>query len=88
MAEENKHGMTDAQNKLESSKTHARKAAEDLRDAAGRKPEVLSHLALQLAVDDDATGSVAERIRRGRRERRPRHVEEVGRPGDHPHAPG
>jgi ElaB/YqjD/DUF883 family membrane-anchored ribosome-binding protein len=35
MAEENKHGMTDAQSKLESSKTHARKAAENLRDAAG-----------------------------------------------------
>src|SRR5882762_4769416 len=35
MAEENKHGMTDAQSKLESSKTHARKAAEDLRSAAG-----------------------------------------------------
>jgi hypothetical protein len=39
MAEENKShrasGTTDAQNKFESSKTHARKAAEDLRDAAG-----------------------------------------------------
>jgi ElaB/YqjD/DUF883 family membrane-anchored ribosome-binding protein len=35
MAEENKHGMADAQSKLESSKTHARKAAEDLRSAAG-----------------------------------------------------
>ena len=39
MAEENKthraSGMADAQNKFESSKTHARKAAEDLRDAAG-----------------------------------------------------
>ena len=28
-------GMTDAQDKLESSKTHARKAAEDLKSAAG-----------------------------------------------------
>jgi ElaB/YqjD/DUF883 family membrane-anchored ribosome-binding protein len=39
MAEENKthptSAGTDAQDKLESSKTHARKAAEDLRDAAG-----------------------------------------------------
>jgi ElaB/YqjD/DUF883 family membrane-anchored ribosome-binding protein len=39
MAEENKthrtSAMSDAQNKFESSKTHARKAAEDLRDAAG-----------------------------------------------------
>jgi ElaB/YqjD/DUF883 family membrane-anchored ribosome-binding protein len=40
MPEENKleqkaSGMTDAQDKLESSKTHARKAAEDLRSAAG-----------------------------------------------------
>ena len=39
MAEDNKThrtpGMADAQGKFESSKTHARKAAEDLRDAAG-----------------------------------------------------
>lgn len=39
MAEENKphraSGISDAQDKFESSKTHARKAAEDLRDAAG-----------------------------------------------------
>jgi ElaB/YqjD/DUF883 family membrane-anchored ribosome-binding protein len=39
MAEDNKthraSGVTDAQGKFESSKTHARKAAEDLRDAAG-----------------------------------------------------
>jgi ElaB/YqjD/DUF883 family membrane-anchored ribosome-binding protein len=35
MDEENKHGMTDAQSKLESGKTHARKAADDLRSAAG-----------------------------------------------------
>ena len=39
MAEENKShraaGMADAQDKFESSKTHARRAAEDLRDAAG-----------------------------------------------------
>jgi ElaB/YqjD/DUF883 family membrane-anchored ribosome-binding protein len=40
MPEENKSkqegsGMTDAQDKLESSKTHARKAAEDLKSAAG-----------------------------------------------------
>src|SRR6266404_3874842 len=37
MAEENKRGPAagDAQNKFESSKIHARKAAEDLRDAAG-----------------------------------------------------
>ena len=39
MAEENKthrpSGVGDAQDKFESSKTHARKAAEDLRDAAG-----------------------------------------------------
>jgi ElaB/YqjD/DUF883 family membrane-anchored ribosome-binding protein len=40
MPEENKShqrssGITDAQDKLESSKTHARKAAEDLRSAAG-----------------------------------------------------
>ena len=39
MAEENKShkasGASDAQDKFESSKTHARKAAEDLRDAAG-----------------------------------------------------
>jgi ElaB/YqjD/DUF883 family membrane-anchored ribosome-binding protein len=39
MAEENKthraSAGADAQDKLESSKTHARKAAEDLRDAAG-----------------------------------------------------
>jgi len=39
MAEENKShrasGAADAQNKFESSKMHARKAAEDLRDAAG-----------------------------------------------------
>src|SRR5207237_10272478 len=40
MPEENKaeqagSGMTDAQDKLQSSKTHARKAAEDLRSAAG-----------------------------------------------------
>ena len=40
MPEENKSeqktpGMTDAQDKLESSKQHARKAAEDLRSAAG-----------------------------------------------------
>ena len=40
MAEEHKSnqrssGTTDAQDKLESSKTHARKAAEDLRSAAG-----------------------------------------------------
>jgi ElaB/YqjD/DUF883 family membrane-anchored ribosome-binding protein len=39
MAEENKpqqrpSGMADAQNKFESSKTHARKAAEDLKSAA------------------------------------------------------
>src|SRR5689334_6508616 len=39
MAEENKRtqasGTADAQDKLESSKTHARRAAEDLRSAAG-----------------------------------------------------
>src|SRR6266404_8398855 len=37
MAEENKRGPAagDAQNKFEGSKIHARKAAEDLRDAAG-----------------------------------------------------
>ena len=40
MPEENKaeqagSGMTDAHDKLQSSKTHARKAAEDLRSAAG-----------------------------------------------------
>jgi ElaB/YqjD/DUF883 family membrane-anchored ribosome-binding protein len=40
MPEENKSkqegsGMTDAQDKLESSKQHARKAAEDLKSAAG-----------------------------------------------------
>jgi ElaB/YqjD/DUF883 family membrane-anchored ribosome-binding protein len=40
MPEENRSkqegpGMTDAQDKLESSKTHARKAAEDLKSAAG-----------------------------------------------------
>jgi uncharacterized protein affecting Mg2+/Co2+ transport len=37
MPEENKagSGKTDAQDKLQSSKTHARKAAEDLRSAAG-----------------------------------------------------
>ena len=38
MAEDNKthpRGVADAQDKLESSKTHARKAAEDLRSAAG-----------------------------------------------------
>src|SRR5689334_12810507 len=39
MAEENKthrsSGASDAQNKFESSKVHARKAAEELRDAAG-----------------------------------------------------
>jgi ElaB/YqjD/DUF883 family membrane-anchored ribosome-binding protein len=39
MAEENKSqrssGASDAQDKFESSKVHARKAAEDLRDAAG-----------------------------------------------------
>ena len=39
MAEENKthrtSGTPDAQSKFESSETHARKAAEDLRDAAG-----------------------------------------------------
>ena len=40
MPEENKSkhegsGMTDAQDKLQSSKTHARKAADDLRSAAG-----------------------------------------------------
>ena len=35
MAEEDEQGMTDAQNKLESSKRHARKAADDLRAAAG-----------------------------------------------------
>src|SRR5438045_7641343 len=34
-AEQSGSGMTDAQNKLQSSKTHARKAAEDLRSAAG-----------------------------------------------------
>ena len=40
MAEDNKtdrrtSGVSDAQDKLESSKTHARKAAEDLKSAAG-----------------------------------------------------
>lgn len=37
MAEDNKRGSAagDAQDKFESSKVHARKAAEDLRDAAG-----------------------------------------------------
>jgi ElaB/YqjD/DUF883 family membrane-anchored ribosome-binding protein len=35
MAEENEQGTTDPQSKLESSKRHARKAAEDLRSAAG-----------------------------------------------------
>jgi ElaB/YqjD/DUF883 family membrane-anchored ribosome-binding protein len=43
MAEENKthrtSAGTDAQDKLESSKTHARKAAEDLRGAAGALAE-------------------------------------------------
>src|SRR5207247_9762123 len=34
-AQQSGSGMTDAQNKLQSSKTHARKAAEDLRSAAG-----------------------------------------------------
>ncbi len=34
-AEQTGSGMTDAQDKLQSSKTHARKAAEDLRSAAG-----------------------------------------------------
>jgi ElaB/YqjD/DUF883 family membrane-anchored ribosome-binding protein len=34
-AEQAGSGMTDAQDKLQSSKTHARKAAEDLRSAAG-----------------------------------------------------
>lgn len=43
MAEENKTQQAspsaDAQNKFESSKTHARKAAEDLREAAGALAE-------------------------------------------------
>jgi ElaB/YqjD/DUF883 family membrane-anchored ribosome-binding protein len=35
MAEDNKTGIGEAQSKLESSRTHARKAAEDLKTAAG-----------------------------------------------------
>ena len=54
MAEENKHGMTDAQSKLESSKTHARKAAEDLRDAAVVQAVILGHFPLLVAPDFDA----------------------------------
>jgi ElaB/YqjD/DUF883 family membrane-anchored ribosome-binding protein len=61
MAEDNKtHRGPDAHDKFESSKTHARKAAEDLRSAAGAMAEEYRGKAEQ--VWDDARGRAEQAI--------------------------
>ena len=63
-AEQSESGMTDAQNKLQSSKTHARKAAEDLRSAAGDLKSAAGSIAGEYrGKAEQAWGDARDRVR-------------------------
>ncbi len=63
-AEQAGSGMTDAHDKLQSSKTHARKAAEDLRSAAGDLKSAAGAMAGEYrGKAEQAWGDARDRVR-------------------------